>query len=170
MEIKEKREQAQKGGLLARLGSRKRLPLLIIGALLGVLLLLLGSVGTGEEESDSEDLLAQRAAELVTYEQALKKELATLCDAVSGVSHVEIFVSFESGYIIEYTADSEGDPTTVGSGSKEQALYKTVLPPRVSGVGIVCKGGENAVVRQSLTELVSAALGISSNRIHVSGR
>lgn len=168
--MKENKEQSsKKGGIFARLGGRRRLPLLVVGALLGVLLLLLGSVGTKEEESESEDLLATRAAELAAYEETLEKELASLCDAVSGVSHVRVFVSFESGYVMKYTTNGEGDPVTVGSGSKEQALFETVVPPRVAGVGIVCNGGERASVRQEITELVSAALGVSSNRVSVSG-
>ena len=113
--------------------------------------------------------LAMRAAELAAYEEMLEKEIATLCDAVSGVSHVRVFVSFESGYVMKYTTDGEGVPITVGSGSKEQALYETVLPPRVSGVGITCAGGDRASVRQEITELVSTALGISSNRVYIAG-
>lgn len=168
--MKENKEQSsKKGGLFARLGGKRRVPLLIVGAMLGVLLLLLGSVGTAEDEGESGDALATRAAELVMYEQTLEKDLAALCDAVSGVSHVRVFVSFESGYVMKYTTDGEGTPITVGSGSKEQALFETVVPPRVAGVGIVCAGGDRASVQQTLTELVSAALGISSNRVSVSG-
>ena len=169
MEIKENKEQPKKGGLFACLKGRRRLPILVVGALLGVLLLMLGSVGSEKSEEESADVLAMRAAELAAYEEMLEKEIATLCDAVSGVSHVRVFVSFESGYVMKYTTDGEGVPITVGSGSKEQALYETVLPPRVSGVGITCAGGDRASVRQEITELISTALGISSNRVYIAG-
>lgn len=169
MEIKERKEEAKGKGLLSRLGGRRRTVLLLVGALLGVLLLLVGGMGAGEEEGESEEVLSVRVAELATYKEALEKEISALCDAVSGVSHVRVFVSLDCGYVMKYATDGEGDPITVGSGSKEQALYETILPPRVAGVGIVCAGGDRASVKREITDLVSAALGITSNRICVTG-
>ena len=169
MQAKKKGEMTGKGSVLARLGGKRRLPLLIAGAVLGVLLLLLGSMGGDAEEEREEDMLSLRIAELDAYEIALEEEIAALCDAVRGVSHVRVFVSLEAGYAVQYTVNGDGDPVTVGSGSSEEALYGTLLPPRIAGVGIVCAGGDRAAVQQELVALVSAALGISSNRIYVTG-
>ncbi len=169
MEAREKGDVTQKGGILSRLGGKRRLPLLVAGAVLGVLLLLLGSMGDKTEGEGEADMLSLRVAELDTYEATLEEEIMALCDAVKGVSHVRVFVSFEAGYTVQYTVNGDGDPVTVGSGSSEEALYGTLLPPRIAGVGIVCAGGDRAAVRGELTALVSAALGISSNRIYVTG-
>jgi stage III sporulation protein AG len=55
----------------------------------------------------------------------------------------------------------------VGSGSGERAVVASVRAPEISGVGIVCAGADDPKVAEELCELVSAALGIGSNRIYV---
>jgi stage III sporulation protein AG len=59
---------------------------------------------------------------------------------------------------------------TVGSGSGESLVYITEKPPAIVGVGVVCTGGTDPTVRQEITALLSAALGIGSNKIYVTER
>ena len=40
---------------------------------------------------------------------------------------------------------------------------------RIEGVGVVCVGGNDPAIRRELTELISAACGIRSNKIFVTG-
>jgi stage III sporulation protein AG len=141
---------------------------LIAGGLLGVILLLFGGLGGDEEEGRADPVLV-RISELESYEQALEEEIAALCDAVAGVSRVRVKISFDAGYAVRYVKNSEGSPATVGNGSNEEALFETVVPPRVAGVGIVCVGGGNAQIRQELCELVCAAVGVSANRVFITG-
>ena len=152
--------------------SRGRIWLLVGGVVLGVILLLFGS-GYGEDaekDADGAAAVTESTAELRSYREKLEKEVETLCDAVRGVSSVEVLVSLESGYRVIYTTDGKGDPATVGSGSGQQALYRTLQPPAVSGVAVVCHGGDSPALQRTLTELVSTALGIASNRVCIAGK
>ena len=99
----------------------------------------------------------------VDYEQILQ-------EAVSQVSGAEVMVTLESGYRVVYASDGKGEPATVGSGNKQQALQQTLRPPAVAGVAVVCHGGKDPDVRRALVELISTALGISSNRVFVAGK
>ena len=157
-------------GFLSFLKTKGRLPLLLGGAVLGIFLLLFGGIGEGEAATEESDEIASRAAELVAYEERLEKELVALCEAVSGVGDPAVMITFEDGYSVRYTENAEGEIVSVGSGSNEQALFETVLPPSVVGVGIVCRGGDRAAVQQILTELVSTTLGIPANRVYVTGK
>lgn len=54
-----------------------------------------------------------------------------------------------------------------GSDGSEQALAVTEIQPVVKGVVVVCDGGGNPAVQQSVTEAVTTALDISSVRVCV---
>lgn len=153
------------------LKSRGRAWLLVGGIVLGALLLLFGA-GWGEEADtlQEEAAVTRQSEELEQYREDLEKRLEKLCDAVEGVGSVEVMVTLECGYRTVYTADGDGDPVTVGTGSNQKALYRTVQPPAVSGVAVVCNGGDKPALQHSLTELISTALGISYNRVCVAGK
>ena len=172
MESKKKEAPIKGRGLFAVIRARGRTVLLLCGALLGLLLLLFGG-GTDRKSTasdDEADVLATGSERLACYESALERELEALCEAVSGVSDATVMVSFESGYSVHYEKDGDGDPTVVGSGSYAEALYDTVKPPTVAGVGIVCRGGNDPVPCRTLTELVSTTLGIPSSRVFITGK
>jgi stage III sporulation protein AG len=53
-----------------------------------------------------------------------------------------------------------------GYGSKEP-LIRTQLEPKIQGVVIVCEGADNIRVEQSLINVATTTLGISSARVCV---
>lgn len=159
-------------GMLDFLRARGRLWLLVGGVIAGVFLLLVGS-GFGDESEEaetSERTLYEDAADLNAYKEALENELEKICESVAGVSQVEVIVTLESGSRVIYATDEKGEPATVGSGSSQEAVYRTLEPPGIAGVGVVCKGGDNAHIQKTLTDLLSTSLGITSNRVCVVGK
>ena len=164
------REQKKKGrGLLDFLRQRGKGWLLVGGVVLGALLLVLGS-GFGESSAVGEgenDLALQATQTLEDYRTELEKRLEKLCNAVDGVGGAHVLVTLECGYRTVYTTNGDGDPAVVGTGSNQQPLYKTLQPPVVAGVAVVCNGGDRAHVQYVLTELIATALGIPSNRVCV---
>ncbi|MBQ3063526.1 MAG: hypothetical protein IJC99_01820 [Clostridia bacterium] len=157
-------------GFFSFLSKRAKLWVLIGIGTIGILLLIVGAAGSSKSSKVSDDSLGTRAAELDTYKKALEKEIETLCESVVGVSDCTVMVTLANGYKVGYTTEENGAPATVGSGSSEEALFDSLSPPTVAGVGIVCRGGRDAQVQQLLTELVSTALGISSARVFVTGK
>ena len=158
-------------GLGGLLGKKGRTALLLLAAAVGILLLFLGS-GTGTKESESESLAFEEEglAELSEYKEKLEEELEALCASAAGVSQVDVMVTLANGTRIVYATDREGKPVSVGSGSAQKPLYRTVEPPTVSGVGVVCRGGSDPSVAALLTELISTSLGISSSRVFITGK
>ena len=154
----------------------KGLAVALLGGALGVLLLLVGGVRESGERGDaveSTEYGENGGEALNLYTEELEKRIAAICESVSGVSGVRVAVTLESGFEYVYAkengaGDGEGDRyVTVGNGSSEHAVYLSYLPPRIAGVGIVCRGGGRAEVRKELIELVSAAFDVSFGDIYV---
>lgn len=142
---------------------RKKYWILGVLFLFGLALLFCGNFATsGTAEHEPQELPQTEA-----YRERLAAEIGALCRQVKGVGKVTVLVSLSGGYEYIYARDEDGDCISVGSGSQKEAVVENVLPPRIAGVGIVCDGGNNAAVREQLTALLSAALGIGANKIYI---
>lgn len=138
-----------------------KLWIILLGGALGIALLLFGG---SENKKDAQTL--EEGSQLIEYTAQVEKKILELCSSVEGVKNVSVAVSFESGF--EYVYATDGDKTlTVGSGSSESAVRVTEKPPSISGIGIVCTGGGKPQIQQKLINLISAAYGISSNKIYI---
>ena len=148
--------------------------LLLLGAAVGVLLIL---VGNGQLFSDQKDKTSEQTVQtdpLLAYATLTEQKIASLCSQGVGVSEVQVVVTLEGDFTYVYATESktvqkEGvseshtSYVTVGSGANEQTVLLTRTYPRVSGIGVVCRGGGDARVRRELIALLEAAYGISSN-------
>jgi len=152
-----------------------RLIMLVACGALGLLLLLYGGgYFTGDEESVKS--YTGDSVALIEYTKALEDSIRQLCSGVSGVSNVSVAVTLENGFEYVYAADSEvrnGESEytyiTVGSGSREGTVYITEKPPKIGGVGVVCRGGDDPAVQRKLISLISAAYNVPSNKIYIIG-
>ena len=160
----------KKTGILVFLKSRGRLFILLGGLIGGIALLLVGSAFQDKDKSAATPIESETITQLTAYEEALENEISKLCSAISGVSHVDVMVRLSGGTSIIYAKDNDGKPSTVGSGSSESALYSSLQSPMIAGVGIVCKGGNDPLIQQTIIELISTTLNISSARVFVAGK
>lgn len=160
----------QVSGLWAFLRSKKRVWILLGGALAGIALLVVGNGFLQKSPDTDTNIKSETLTELAAYEKELEAEIEKMCAAVSGVSQVDVMVRLSGGSSIIYAADGSGKPSTVGSGSSETPLYSGLHAPDVAGVGIVCRGGNDPAIQQRLIELVSTTLDISTSRVFVTGK
>lgn len=158
-----------------------KLAIAVVGILLGVLLLVLGNThrfGGGEDSSPSDTpapgVVARTTEE---YRTDLEARMEAICAQVVGVGTVDVIVTLEGGYEYVYATDKKttvgGESTsyiTVGNGDNESLVYITERLPAVIGIGVVCSGGMDATVRCEVTSLLSAAFGVGTNKIYVTGR
>lgn len=148
--------------------------------LLGVLLIVGGNNHFWRKEEDknpseapTEGVMTRTTEE---YRADLEARMETICARVAGVGTVEVIVTLEGGYEYVYATDKKvtvgGESTsfvTVGSGDEESLVYITERLPPIVGIGVVCTGGMDPDVRREVTALLSAAFGVGSNKIYVTG-
>ena len=163
-------EKDKKRGFKEFWQGRGKLLILLGGALLGILFLLFGGLPKQTAKTDGTDGTKERIEALEAYRDDMQKELELLCEAADGVSDVRVLITFSGGYTAHYVTDGDGKTVTVGSGSGETALFSHLSPPAVTGVGVVCRGGNDPEVQRTLTELISSALGVPRNRVYITGK
>ena len=76
-------------------------------------------------------------------------------------------VSLNGGVRYVYAKNGSDEYVLVGSGNSESGVFLNEMSPTVAGVGIVCRGGGDPSTRLRLIELVSAALGVGTNKIYI---
>lgn len=150
--------------------NHSKLGLMILGAAVGILLLVIGGTNKSETETAVPQIYDPKNDETVIYQKYLEQEIQKLCQSVSGVGDVTVAVTlstgFESIYATEWK-DGEESYVIVGSGSSASALYLSRAVPAIAGIGIVCSGGGSERVRNELIPLISATFSVGSNRIYV---
>lgn len=154
------------GGIAGKLGKKRGWILIAAGALIGVALIILGTVGGAGEETRVETVAD---AYISDVEDKIRRitELLTGSDDVG----VAVFVSSSREYV--YASDTDGGKNSYavvknGDSGSGLVLIKEIYP-KIESVAIVCKGGDSATVQAKLIKLVSAATGLSSNRISIAG-
>lgn len=147
-----------------------RLWLILLGATLGVALILWGGAREGEAEEAEATPYSPGTDELVLYQGYLEERVKAVCESVEGVGNVTVIVTlsggFEAVYATEYP-DGNEEYVIIGSGSNATALFLSRSAPGIAGIGIVCNGGADASVQKELTALISAAFHVPTNRIYV---
>ena len=189
--MKEKSTLLDFGKIKEALFSKKGSTILLIAGFAGIALILLSGFwpsGSGKSSGSS----SSSSVSTGVYAKQLESDLTKLVGNIEGVGRVQVMVTVENGveYVYEQdekttndttvnsqsdgstqsqeNTDSEENPVIMDNGSGgQQALIRTEMQPTVMGVVIVCDGGGNPVVQESVTSAVATALNISSNQISV---
>ena len=145
--------------------------LLLLLAVVGVGLLIFGGIWEQEDrESTGSDGVDNGEEALRIYQSELEARIRELCAGVAGVSDVRVIVTFAGGYEAVYATERiDGDERYVilGSGANAEALLLSHAAPKITGIGVICRGGGNATVRHELLSLLSAAFDLPTNRIYI---
>lgn len=172
---------------------KKGTTVLVVAGLIGIALILFSSIwpsSTGKSAKSTSSAISSDE-----YAARLGKQLEGIVGKIDGVGRVQVLVTVESGvqYVYEQNQKSSNDksatsqtdgstqtqennnieqnPVIVDNASGGQSpLVRTELQPAVKGVVVVCDGGDNPTVKESVTNAIMTALDLSSTRISVSKR
>ena len=162
-----------------------KIKIAVAAGLIGILIIFLSTLGSEEKDtkSDSENLKNDVVSEDTTaYKNQLEKELTSLLESITGVGEAKVMISIEgtTEYVYaeelssdidsseEKTSEShENKIVIIENNGKTEALVKKVIRPQVSGVAVVCQGGDNISVKENIISAVSTVLSIPSNKICV---
>ncbi len=153
-----------------KLKKDKRMLAVIGIGILGMLLLLVSESGSSEKTAADTEAMPYGT----DAENELEQRLEKLLSVVSGVGKVNVMVTLDGTWENIYATDSEtkdgaekNEYVTVKEDGSTVGLRLRAVCPAVKGVGVSCEGAGSAAVRENVTSLICAALGIPSNRVYV---
>lgn len=180
-------------GIKALFSGKKGTTILMAAGLIGIALILLSTFWPPSAGKSSKSASSSISSD--EYAARLGKQLEGIVGRIDGVGKVQVLVTVESGvqYVYEQNQkssndksatsqtdgstqtqennDTEQNPVIVDNASGGQSpLVRTELQPAVKGVVVVCDGGDNPTVKESVTDAVMTALDLPSTRISVSKR
>ena len=157
--------------ILSKLGGRGSVKCLAAAAAAGLLLFLLGGTlfGGGEGKEQGAEDVAHDSIRFYTEE--LEKRIEAICLEVHGVKEAHVLLTLEGGSEYVYSANTSAARSTLFTAGKsgESPVLVQEICPKIRGVAIVCTRGDDSAVQLTITELLSAALGISAANIRVAG-
>lgn len=146
-------------------GKKFFIPALFIAA---ALIILLFSFNT-----DNGEKTEKRDVAIGVLSDELEERIKDLCGSVEGVGDVHVMLTLDTSQEYVFAKDTDSSPSGTKSSyiltSSGEAIELYVIAPRVRGVAVVCSGGDRATVRKTLSELISASLGIPLSKISIAG-
>ena len=155
--------------------SRKKLIVLAALGILGIMLLGFSKC-TSYDASNNSKSTEISGMDPSEYAKDVEEKVESLCNKIDGVGSTYAVVTLRGGYRAIYATDyqsgssnSKNQTVVIGSGSSEKALLIGYENPEISGIGIVCSGGDDPIKRANIISVVSSAFNVSTNKIFVSG-
>ena len=146
--------------------------------ILGIALIFLSEFTASEEHSKQTDTNKISSFSYETYAQDMENRLQEILEKIDGVGKTEVMLTVGSTEEYIYAQEekiknsekdfsSESQYVMIGSGNDKQALLKKVVTPEISGVVIICEGGDSSIVKEKVYKSISAAFNIPSSQIYV---
>ncbi len=155
--------------LLSKVMKKKKTVVLLALAAIGAFLLIAGG-GTFNERAEVTD--EDTSYSVRYYTEEMEARIEDLCRQVKGVSEVHVLLTLEgtSEYVYaENTSGSARDYVIIEKDGGGEPVKIQEIYPKIRGVAVVCTRGGDSEMQRTITELLSAALGIPSSRIRVAG-
>ena len=138
---------------------------IVILALLGILLIVLS--GQTDHLSGEKSESVQEYTDVGFYTGYLEDRIGELCRSIEGIQEAAVFLTLDCSSEYIYSEDGASDYLILSGSEGEQAVMLCEIYPRVRGVAVVCTGGDLPRIRETVTELLAASLGLPSNKIKV---
>lgn len=152
----------------------KKYKYVMIVLVLGIVLMLLPN---GTEKSENTPIVEpeQKNSRLEITEEQLEAVLSK----IEGAGKVDVLLTYASGERTVFHGDerSSSDDSgqtqeyetvvITGSNRSEEPLVEQIMAPEYLGAVIVCQGAENPTVRLAVSDAVSKATGLRTDRISV---
>ena len=131
-------------------------------AILGVLLITVSSLFSKDTAKDTDNLSYEE------YTNELEKKIESFLLSIQGIKKARVVVTLDTSNEHVYAQNqSTYDFLTINSSDGETPVHITDIYPTVRGIAISCTDGDVSEVKMRITKLISAYLGISSNRIEI---
>ena len=162
-----------------KIGKEKGLKIIVLIGLLGIALIFISELIPQKTDQKANTTSTNDTSK---YQQQMEEKLTNTLSTISGVGRVNVMLTVscteEYVYAEEQKQSSSNDTekkstqnenkvVLIDSSGAKEALVQKINNPKINGVVIICDGGSNAQVCESIYRTVSTALGIPMNKIYV---
>ncbi len=159
----------------------KKITYAISIGLVCIILLLLISGGSKEKDSatNESESTSGYSVNINDEQKNIENRLKAIIEKMDGVCNAEVMIMMKSSgenvYAVNSKTENNGDKKSLDSeivlyeneNGNNEGLIVSVKTAQISGVAIVCEGGENPLIKSEITNLVTNLFGIGSDRVYV---
>lgn len=160
--------------IIKKIKSDKRVAVIVIIGLIGIILLVLSELIPEQGENGTSETDKSETESITEYEESLEKRLSELISEVDGAGKVKVMLTLDCGDENVYATEDKSTETSneksyvlIDSNGDDTGLLLKVSQPQVRGVAVVCEGADSSKVRQEITGVLTAVLGVSTNRVNI---
>lgn len=157
---------------------KNRLNLIFLIGIIGILLIFISTFFENDNEAYQTSATVSIDKDTSDYKKQIEDELCRILSEISGVGEVKVMVTIEGTteyeYAQELVKDSNDSSSSyknqyvlIDNNGKKEALVKKINTPKISGVAVVCEGGDDVKVTERIIRTVSTVLDISSTGVCV---
>ena len=159
---------------VSRFKTDKKLLIIVVIGIVGVLLLVLSELLPEKKTDEVDDNTLRISSNTDDYETELENRLTDLIESIDGAGKSKVMLTVDCGDESVYATENKNDNgknetkyVLVENDGNDSGILLKVWMPEIRGVAIVCQGADSAKVREEITGVVTAVLGISTNRINI---
>lgn len=165
---------------ISNLKKGRNIKIVVIMGLAGIFLIMFSELfWSGEEKQKEKNIEVESiSGNYENYVHDIENQLKRILEKIDGVGKTEVMVTVvgTEEYIYaeeekikkgENDSSEEKQYVIIGSNGDKQALLKKIVSPEISGVVIICEGGDSNIIKERVYNTISAVLNIPSQRIYV---
>ena len=155
--------------ILKKLSKDKKTLIILLCGIAGMIIIMLVPTDKNTEEADSWEVVSDYG-----YDD-IQNEVKDLVESIKGAGEAKVFITYESDSenVYAVNTDEKSDGSEIHFKSEyvitddETGIIIKVLYPKVRGVAVICKGGNDPVVKEKIYSVISALFDVSTNKISV---
>lgn len=152
--------------IIAGIKSIRGLPFIIIAAVAGIILIIIGTTGNAKTDVPVKTVESEPLGD---YAAELETKVEALLSGIKEAAGASVMVTLECGSENVYARDENGnggnDYVIINNGS-DTAVRVKQLTPKVAGIAVVTKG-VNSEIKLEITQLLAALLDLPTTKIYV---
>lgn len=161
--------------LKERIGKEKLLKIAFISGIIGIIIIFVSDFLPFDKQETNKN----GCVDISSYKSDLQEEIETMLEKIDGVGRVEVMITFSGTeeYIFaeeikasksdKFSSQMQNEFVLIEKNGEKEALISKVNNPQISGVVVVCDGGDSDKVCESVYRTVSTVLGIPTKNIYV---
>ena len=165
---------------ISKLKKGGNIKIVVFMGLAGILLIMFSELFFSNDNKQKENSIKSEniRGNYENYAHDMENQLKRILEKIDGVGKVDVMVTVvgTEEYIYaeeekiktgENDSSEEKQYVIIGSNGDKQALLKKIVSPEISGVVIICEGGDSNIIKERVYNTISAVLNISSQKIYV---